>query len=380
MIIQKVKVRNAENPLDEQIINVPCENGEKIISQEPYVLEAINKYRATLGGCDIDSISDFESSSRSRLIDNTVVEKNGETLNVQLNKKYDFPMSVKDEDEEVVNAFEDGVKYKISVAATMQNGINISIKDSLKLSVKSELIAAAMSHDTSHAYTAKVDECVNGGYYVTIQGVKCFLPGSTASFYRLSNYSSILGKELNVIPTMYNRSRDMVVVSHTAFLDIIRPAAIKTVMDEDRNTEYEGVITLKKHDYVLIVFNGSLAGKLLYSDMDEETRKMFANNEIEIEKTTVKFHVDFEQNGQFMLTQNWYTKNLWKDKIAKEFKQNTVLDGCVISATKNFMLVQLTYNVIGTLPLNNTIRIGDHVKAKITYIDIESRKIKLTLC
>lgn len=380
MIIQKVKVRNAENPLDEQIINVPCENGEKIISQEPYVLEAINKYRATLGGCDIDSISDFESSSRSRLIDNTVVEKNGETLNVQLNKKYDFPMSVKDEDEEVVNAFEDGVKYKISVAATMQNGINISIKDSLKLSVKSELIAAAMSHDTSHAYTAKVDECVNGGYYVTIQGVKCFLPGSTASFYRLSDYSSILGKELNVIPTMYNRSRDMVVVSHTAFLDIIRPAAIKTVMDEDRNTEYEGVITLKKHDYVLIVFNGSLAGKLLYSDMDEETRKMFANNEIEIEKTTVKFHVDFEQNGQFMLTQNWYTKNLWKDKIAKEFKQNTVLDGCVISATKNFMLVQLTYNVIGTLPLNNTIRIGDHVKAKITFIDIESRKIKLTLC
>ncbi len=59
MIIQKVKVRNTENPLDEQINNVPCENGEKIISQEPYVLECINKYRATLGGSDIETISNF---------------------------------------------------------------------------------------------------------------------------------------------------------------------------------------------------------------------------------------------------------------------------------------------------------------------------------
>lgn len=44
------------------------------------------------------------------------------------------------------------------------------------------------------------------------------------------------------------------------------------------------------------------------------------------------------------------------------------------------MLVQLTYNVIGTLPLNNTIKIGDHVKVKINFIDVESRKIKLSLC
>ena len=380
MIIQKVKVRNTENPLDEQIINVPCENGEKIISQEPYVLECINKYRATLGGSDIETISNFESSSQSRLIDNTLIEKNNGKLNIQLNKKYDYQMDASEEPEEVVSAFEEGVKYKISVAANMKKGINISIKDSLKLSVKSELISAALSHDSSHAYSAKVDECVNGGYYVSIQGVKCFLPGSTASFYRLSDYTSILGKELMVIPTMYNSKRDMVVVSHTAFLDIIRPAAIKTVMDEDRNTEYEGIITLKKHDYVLVVFNGSLAGKLLYSDMNEEMRKLFNSNEIEIEKTPIKFFVDFEQNGQFMLTQNWYTKNLWKEKIAKEFKQNTILDGCAISTTKNFMLVQLTYNVIGTLALNNQIKIGDHIKVKINSVDVESRKIKLSLC
>lgn len=380
MIIQKVKVHNAENPLDGQIINVPCENGEKIISKEPYVLEYINRYRASLGESDTESISDFGRSKQSRLIDNAIVEKKDGKLNIQLNKKYDYQMSVGEEPEEVVNAFDEGVKYKISVAVNMKNGINISIKDSLKLSAKSELIAAALSHDTSHAYAAKIEECVNGGYYVSIQGVRCFLPGSTASFYHLNDYASILGEERMVIPTMYNRSRDTVVVSHTAFLDITRPAAIKTVMDEDRSTEYEGIITMKRHDYVLVVFNGSLAGKLLYSDMDEETRNMFSNNGIEIGKTPVKFFVDFEQNGQFMLTQNWYTKELWNTKIPKEFKQNTILDGCVIGTTKNFMLVQLTYNVIGTLPLNNTIKTGDHVKVKINFIDVESRKIKLSPC
>ena len=38
MNIQKVKILDPES-LTETIINVPCNNGEKILSKEPYVLK-----------------------------------------------------------------------------------------------------------------------------------------------------------------------------------------------------------------------------------------------------------------------------------------------------------------------------------------------------
>lgn len=250
----------------------------------------------------------------------------------------------------------------------------------MKLAIKNELRAAAVSHNTSSAYTAHIDECINGGYYVSIQGVRCFMPGSTASLYRLSDFESIVGSNIMVIPTMYNAKRDMVVVSHVAFLEAIKPTVLNSVMTDDRETEYTGVVTLKKHDYVLITFNECLAGKLVYTDMDDETKELFNNDKIEIEKTELKFKIDDEQNGQLLLTQTWKTRELWRENVSKEFKVGMTMDGVVLGSSKKFILVQLKYNVIGILPMTVAVRTGDHVNVKISSMDIENRKIKLTLC
>jgi ribosomal protein S1 len=172
----------------------------------------------------------------------------------------------------------------------------------------------------------------------------------------------------------------MVVVSHVAFLEAIKPTVLNSVMNDDRETEYVGVVTLKKHDYLLITFNECLAGKLVYTDMDDETKDMFNNNRIEIEKTEIKFKIDDEQNGQLLLTQTWKTRQLWKENISKEFKVGMALDGVVLGTSKKFILVQLKYNAIGILPMTNLLKTGDHISVRISGLDIENRKIKLALC
>ena len=379
MYIQKVKIVG-NDPLNQETVNVPLDNGEKIISNQPYILDVINAYRSTMGGSEIDDIVNFETANKNTLIDNVGIRKQDDKFVVNINSKYDCTIPVDKEPDDVKESFEEGVTYKVPIAACIKNGINVSIKDSMKLAIKNELRAAAVSHNTSSAYTAHIDECINGGYYVTIQGVRCFMPGSTASLYRLSDFESIVGSNIMVIPTMYNAKRDMVVVSHVAFLEAIKPTVLNSVMTDDRETEYTGVVTLKKHDYVLITFNECLAGKLVYTDMDDETKELFNNDQIEVEKTELKFKIDDEQNGQLLLTQTWKTRELWKENVSKEFKVGMVMDGVVLGSSKKFILVQLKYNVIGILPMTVAVRTGDHVNVKIASMDIENRKIKLTLC
>ena len=233
MYIQKVKIVG-NDPLNQEIVNVPLDNGEKIISNQPYILDVINAYRSTMGGYEIDDIVNFETANKNTLIDNVGIRKQDDKFVVNINSKYDCTIPVDKEPDDVKESFEEGVTYKVPIAACIKNGINVSIKDSMKLAIKNELRAAAVSHNTSSAYTAHIDECINGGYYVTIQGVRCFMPGSTASLYRLSDFESIVGSNIMVIPTMYNAKRDMVVVSHVAFLEAIKPTVLNSVMTDDR--------------------------------------------------------------------------------------------------------------------------------------------------
>lgn len=380
MYIQKVKVIG-EDELDVKYVNIPLDNGEKIISNEPYVSDMINKYRMSMGGDDLNNIYTFENASKDSLIDNVIVTKNDDKFNIKINNKYDCSIPINKEPSSVIESFDEGVSYNVPILATnRKNGINVSIKDSIKMSIKNELLNSVNNKNSTTAYTAHIDECINGGYYVSIQGVRCFMPGSCVSLYRLSDFESVLGTDMMVIPIMYNSKRDIVVVSHVDFLEKIKPTVLNTVMNDDRNTKYKGIVTLKKHDYILVTFNECLAGKLSYSDMDDDTKELFINNKIEIEKTEIDFYIDMEQNGQLLLTQNWKTKEIWNDKISKEFSVNMEFDGIIVGATKKFILVKIKYNVIGILPLKQTYNINDHIKVKITMIDVTNRKIKLALC
>src|SRR5574344_1793928 len=112
MYIQKVKLVD-DDPLKTKTVNVPLENGEKIISNEPYVLDVINAYRATMGGSELSDIASFEAANENTLIDNVKVRKQDENFIVSINSKYDCIIPVDNEPEEVRESFEEGVTYKV---------------------------------------------------------------------------------------------------------------------------------------------------------------------------------------------------------------------------------------------------------------------------
>ena len=381
MYNQKVKITDPQT-LEETVINVACKNGEKILSKEPYINEYLQRYRESIGESDLSGITEFERSTHNQLVNNAVIEKGEDSFNIKLNKKYDYKIPVEKEPADVAKMFEVGEKYlyPVAIGKTSGSGISISIANSMKSAVKNELIKTATSYDQTNAYPATVKRCVNEGYMLDIQGIECFMPGSTASLYKLKDFESILGSTMMVIPISYNQARDKIVVSHVKFLEAIKPVMIEKIMNEQKDDQFTGVVTLKKHDYLLITFNECLTGKLSYADMDDETKELFKNNKIEIEKTEVNFHIDYENDGLLTLTQTYFTRKLWDEKIASEFKAKTEMDGVVIGVTTYNIIVQLKYNVLGSVSKgSHDIKTGDRVKVKILNIDPTKRKIKLAI-
>lgn len=381
MNIQRITITDPRT-LEETVINVPVNNGEKIMSKEPYVIEYLNRYRTSIGEEELAGISEFERSSHNQLVNDAVIEKTEKSFNIRLNRKYDYKIPVEKEPAGVCALFEEGVQYSypVAIGKAIGSGISISIANSMKIATKNELIRTAMSRDQSTAYPAVVKRCVNEGYMMDIHGIECFMPGSTASLYKLKDFESILGSSMMVIPISYNEQRDKIVVSHVKFLEAIKPVMIDKIMNEQKDDEFTGTVTLKKHDYLLVTFNECLTGKLSFADMDDETKELFKNGGIEIEKTEVKFRIDYENDGLLTLTQTYFTRKLWEEKVSKEFEPKSVMDGVVIGLTTYNVIVQLKYNVIGSVSrYNHEVSQGDKVRVKILNIDHQKRKIKLAI-
>ena len=68
-----------------------------------------------------------------------------------------------------------------------------------------------------------------GGYVVTVQGINCFMPGSLAGINKLSDFSSIVGEEIYVVPVSFSADRGTIVVSHRKYLQALIPTEIENL-------------------------------------------------------------------------------------------------------------------------------------------------------
>jgi len=105
-------------------------------------------------------------------------------------------------------------------------------------SVKKELGKALETNNV--AFSAKIESLCNGGFMVNLSGVRCFLPGSLAAANRIMDFSSYLGKKINVMVEMYDEKRDIFVVSFKKYLKKIISEKVQELSFTEK---YNGVVT-----------------------------------------------------------------------------------------------------------------------------------------
>lgn len=126
----------------------------------------------------------------------------------------------------------------------------------------------------SKAYIAKIIKANGGGFFVDVQGVDAFMPGSLAAPNKIFNFESYVGKEIIVMIEDFMKDMNSFIVSHKKYIDHILP---KKLNELSLDQKYTGTVTGASKYGVFAEFDEIFTGLLHRSKMKEETYDKFIN-------------------------------------------------------------------------------------------------------
>ena len=224
-----------------------------------------------------------------------------------------------------------------------------------------------------------------GGYVVTVQGINCFMPGSLAGINKLSDFSSIVGEEIYVVPVSFSPDRGTIVVSHRKYLQALIPTEIEN-LKQSIEAEREGLVTGTAKYGVFVEFSKCLTGMIHNNDLDEETLVKFKAREIK-PGDPINFKVkDIISNKKITLTQKDVVEvNPWIN-ISTRYQIPSVVEATVKSKKDYGLFITIEEGVTGLLHISeigeetmSVFNPGDKITVQITRIDEATMKVFLKM-
>lgn len=231
------------------------------------------------------------------------------------------------------------------------------------------------------AYSGKVEELIHGGYFINIDGVRCFMPGSLGGMNKLVNFESLLGQVIYVVPINYSREKDYIVVSHREYLKALVPQEVEKLIIGQK---YSGFVTGTSRHGVFVEFNGCLTGLIAKSDLDETNLEEYNSGRIKPGDAIDFFLKDVIDDTKIILSCKPETiVNEWEG-IEDKYKVPSVVTGKVKRIVKYGIFVELEPKIVGLLHkshLNEDMQfeVGQEIDVKIVKIDRESKKVDFTV-
>lgn len=116
-------------------------------------------------------------------------------------------------------------------------------------------------------FEVKIVSLIKGGYIALYKNeVKCFIPGSHAGANVIHDFSTLLGKTINVMIDNYDRSNSLFILSYKKYVKHSLPIKIRELRF---NKQYTGTLTTKPYDFGMFVeFEGYYTALLHSSNFD----------------------------------------------------------------------------------------------------------------
>ena len=259
-----------------------------------------------------------------------------------------------------------------------------SITGGMKHKIFSDLRDAIEEGNTAWVGTVK-NMIENGGYIVRVQGIDCFMPGSLAGINKLSDFSSIVGEEIYVVPVSFSPDRGTIVVSHRKYLQALIPQAINNLKENIQEPK-EGNVTGTAKYGVFVEFDKCLTGMIHNNELNEDTLIRFKNRDIKPGEPIKFFVKDIISDNKITLTQKEGTAiNPWIN-ISSRYQIPSIVAAKVKTKKDYGIFVNIEEGVTGLLHVSELpdnkleeYMIGDSLDVQITRIDESSMKVFLKL-
>jgi predicted RNA-binding protein (virulence factor B family) len=223
--------------------------------------------------------------------------------------------------------------------------VKISLWQGYLKSIRDEFMCQI--ENPTQAYKAKIIEANKGGFFVEVQGVEAFMPGSLAAPNKILDFQSYIGKEIVVMIEDYLKEMNSFIVSHKKYLAHVIPIKIAQL---DLSKKYVGTITGTSKFGIFIEFEELFTGLLHTSKMDIETREKF-NSRLFKPNDIVEFYIsEITKDNRIILTKESPEEKLNKiQNFIVNFKDKII--EASVAAVMNFgIIVNTTEGISGLIP------------------------------
>ena len=244
------------------------------------------------------------------------------------------------------------------------------------------------AHDNQSIVSGVITGKVKGGFTVSVEGIRAFLPGSLVDVRPVKDSAYLEGKELEFKVIKLDRKRNNVVVSRRAVVENELSAERDALLENLEEGQIVKGVVKNLTDYGAFVNLGGIDGLLHITDL--AWRRVKHPSEVlnvgdEIEARVLKF--DRERN-RVSLGMKQLGDDPWVD-LPRRYPESTRVFGKVTNITDYGAFVELEEGVEGLVHVsemdwtNKNIHptkichIGDEVEVMVLDIDEERRRISL---
>lgn len=364
------KIKIKKDDFDFDYINVDLPNKTYVYCDEPYALTDLEQYLNSFG----EDFKTYELEDGLNKV--TISEVHGNTAFVDLNQKYSTTIDLSKEKKEYLSYITEGVTLDLKLIKNKNDdSFTASFSNAVSEMNYREIYG---SIGQKVAYMATVKELVNGGYFLNIDGVEVFMPGSLASMNKLSNFEALVGKKIYVCPVNYSDQFQKIVVSHRDYLRTLKPFELEKIKHD---ILYTGKITGTSGFGIFAEFNTTnlndplvLTGLIPSSEMDEVTLKLFNSRQFK-DGQEIQFYVKFvsDREGNKIILSKHYLN--W-DEIYEKYKPNTEVKFTVLKIENNVVFGSIDdTRLIGTIAnYQDPLKIGDNIQLFMSKVDNENKR------
>lgn len=378
MIEQEITIQVGENPLDTKKVKVQVPPGTKILCTESYVLESLALYG--LNNAVEKSVKKCENKEKYITQGEIVsISPNKASALVDIGSKFTAFCSLLKEPNQISDQLQIGMTVDVKIKTSADGTVTASISDAIDEVKFNEILGAV--GNKSFGFSGKVTELINGGYWVEVGGIQCFMPGSLAGLNKLWDFESLVSKTIIVMPISYSREKNTIIVSHREYLNTLIPSTVDD-LNENIKDHIIGVVTGTTKFGIFAEFNTCLTGLIPDTELDDETLNLFNRRSIKPGDTISFWPRDIINDRKIILTQKGPKENLW-DNIEERYKPMMITTGTVTKIAKYGAFVELEKGVSGLIHKTKLKDIsldrGDKVNIRIQSVNVSERRITMTL-
>jgi hypothetical protein len=363
---QKVTyLKDDQDPFSSVTVEIDLPKGTKILSQDSNVLELLKLFE----GLDVK-----EPPRENEIRKLEVISINQDQVILNLDGKQDAYMNMRKE--RGLEGLKIGDYIPVKLKSGHAGNFEASFGDALAKEKTNEIVS---SIGKNVGYRAKVTELIHGGYFVEIDNIKCFMPGSLAGMNKLVNFATLLNKEIIVVPVNYSQEREIPVVSHRDYLKTQMPSKIEHV-SQDIDTWRTGFVTGTSGAGIFVEFEECLTGLIPIAEI-EKSEEAYRGGFIK-PGNSIEFRIkQIISDTKILLTEKEKEASPWDD-LQDRFSPEQLVVGKIVKITNYGIFVEIEKGISGLmhssqLPKDSNFSEGEEVEVIISKIEQSSRKIVL---